>query len=83
MISPAMILKDGRPAVLLGTMGGDGQIQTMARLATALLDFGLEAREPRRWGTPTSSAFDPRLLNGCAGSMAGFDPSGPFSYLIV
>jgi len=59
MISPAMILKDGRPVVLLGTMGGDGQTQTLVRLATALLDFGLEARGPRRWGTPTSSASGP------------------------
>ncbi len=51
-LHPAMILKDGRPAVLLGSPGADGQTQTTIQLAVDLIDFGADpqqAVEAPRW----------------------------------
>jgi gamma-glutamyltranspeptidase/glutathione hydrolase len=38
---PAMILKDGRPWVSFGVMGGDNQAQAHAQVAMNLIDFGM------------------------------------------
>jgi gamma-glutamyltranspeptidase/glutathione hydrolase len=49
---PFMVLRDGRPLLVAGTMGGEGQPQTMAALATRVLDFGLDVQgavEAPRW----------------------------------
>jgi gamma-glutamyltranspeptidase/glutathione hydrolase len=49
---PSLALRDGRPAVLFGTMGGDGQPQTHTQVYTALERFGLNiqaAIELPRW----------------------------------
>jgi len=49
---PSLALRDGRPAVIFGTMGGDGQAQTHAQVYTALARFGLNiqsAIELPRW----------------------------------
>lgn len=49
---PAMLLRDGVPNVVFGTMGGDGQTQTHLQLLLGLVDFGLnpqEAIETPRW----------------------------------
>jgi gamma-glutamyltranspeptidase/glutathione hydrolase len=40
-LNPAMYLEDGRPALVYGTMGGDGQPQTQAAVATRALDYRL------------------------------------------
>jgi gamma-glutamyltranspeptidase/glutathione hydrolase len=40
-LMPAMVLRDGRPHMALGTMGGDAQPQIHVQLLTAMLDFGL------------------------------------------
>jgi gamma-glutamyltranspeptidase/glutathione hydrolase len=51
-IIPAMALRDGKPALAFGTMGGEGQPQTQAALLTRLVDFGMnvqEAIEAPRW----------------------------------
>lgn len=51
-LNPAMILKDDKPYIVLGTMGGDGQTQTLLQLISAMLDFGLHpqaAMELPRW----------------------------------
>jgi gamma-glutamyltranspeptidase/glutathione hydrolase len=44
-LSPAMVLRDGRPLLVLGTMGGDGQTQTLLQLLTAILDHGCTAQQ--------------------------------------
>jgi len=41
-LMPGMLLRDGRAAVALGAMGGDGQPQTMVQLVAALVDDGLD-----------------------------------------
>lgn len=49
---PSLALRDGRPAVVFGCMGGDGQPQTHLQVYTALLRFGLNiqaAIEMPRW----------------------------------
>lgn len=49
---PAMILKAGRPYLVYGTMGGEGQPQTQAALVSRIVDFGMgvqEAIEAPRW----------------------------------
>jgi gamma-glutamyltranspeptidase len=51
-LHPAMILKDDRPAILLGTPGADGQTQTNIQLAMDLIDFKADpqqANEAPRW----------------------------------
>jgi gamma-glutamyltranspeptidase len=51
-LHPAMILKDERPYMVLGTPGADGQTQTNIQLIVDMLDFGAdpqEANEAPRW----------------------------------
>ncbi len=47
-----MALRDGRPALVFGAMGGDGQPQTHLQVYTAVARFGLniqQAIEMPRW----------------------------------
>jgi gamma-glutamyltranspeptidase/glutathione hydrolase len=49
---PSLALRGGRPAVIFGAMGGDGQAQTHAQVYTALARYGLNiqaAIELPRW----------------------------------
>ena len=49
---PSMYLVEGRPRLVYGTMGGEGQPQTQAALVTRILDRGLSpqaAVEAPRW----------------------------------
>ncbi|MDX8046264.1 gamma-glutamyltransferase [Gracilibacillus sp. S3-1-1] len=49
---PAMIFKDEKPYLVYGTMGGEGQPQTQAAIATRIIDFGMsvqDAIEAPRW----------------------------------
>lgn len=49
---PSMALRDGRPAICFGSMGGDGQAQTHLQVYTALARFGANiqaAIELPRW----------------------------------
>ncbi len=51
-LHPAMILRDEKPAILLGSPGADGQTQTNIQLAVDLIDFGADAQqanEAPRW----------------------------------
>lgn len=41
---PAMLMKDGRPWVSFGVMGGDNQAQAHAQVVTKLVDFGLHVQ---------------------------------------
>ncbi|MDR5658386.1 gamma-glutamyltransferase [Serpentinicella sp. ANB-PHB4] len=51
-IIPAMATKDGKPFMLFGSMGGEGQPQTQCALLTRVIDFGYnmqQAIEAPRW----------------------------------
>ena len=75
-LNPAMLLKDGRPWLVYGTMGGEGQPQTQAAIATRIVDFGMSPQEAvdaprwgygRTWGADSSSL---RLESRIAGDVA-------------
>jgi gamma-glutamyltranspeptidase/glutathione hydrolase len=47
-----MALRDGRPVLVFGSMGGEGQPQTQAAVLTRIIDFGLGVQgaiEAPRW----------------------------------
>lgn len=51
-LTPGMLLRDGRPSMAFGTMGGEGQPQTHAALLTRMLLFGYDVQqaiEAPRW----------------------------------
>ena len=47
-LNPGIALKAGRPHLLYGTQGADGQPQTLALLLTRLLDYGMSPAEALR-----------------------------------
>ncbi|MBB6675476.1 gamma-glutamyltransferase [Cohnella nanjingensis] len=44
-LMPGMVLKDGKPFLLVGTQGGEGQPQTTLSVLTGVLDYGLTIQE--------------------------------------
>jgi len=51
-LNPAMMFREGVPWLVYGTMGGEGQPQTQAAIATRVLDYAMtpqEAIEAPRW----------------------------------
>lgn len=61
---PAMLLADGQPALVYGTMGGEGQPQTQAAMVTRIIDFGFDVQRAidaprwlygRTWGTQSAA----------------------------
>ncbi|MEM1251088.1 MAG: gamma-glutamyltransferase [Cyanobacteria bacterium P01_H01_bin.21] len=70
---PAMALHDGKPRLVFGTMGGEGQPQTQVALLTRVLDLGLDIqtavnlprwRWGRTWGQPSAQlALEGRIAN--------------------
>ena len=78
-IIPAMALKDGRPALVFGTMGGEGQPQTQAAMLTRMVDFGFNIQEAieaprwlygRTWGEETKSLrLEARIPGGVASEL--------------
>lgn len=54
-LNPGLALKDGRPHLVYGTQGADGQPQTLALILSLLLDHGLD---------PAAALAKPRFLLG-------------------
>ena len=54
-LNPAMLLQDGKPYLVYGTMGGEGQPQTQAAIVTRVVDFGM---------SPQDAIIGPRWLHG-------------------
>lgn len=63
-LMPGMLLKDGRPHLVYGTMGGEGQPQTSTMIASRVVDYGLDVQTAldrprwlygRTWGEDTKS----------------------------
>jgi gamma-glutamyltranspeptidase/glutathione hydrolase len=57
---PGMLMRGGKPYMAFGSMGGEGQPQSQAALATRIIDFGYDAQQAieaprwlmgRTWGT--------------------------------
>jgi gamma-glutamyltranspeptidase/glutathione hydrolase len=79
-LTPFMALRAGRPVLVAGTMGGEGQPQTLAAIATRVLDFGLDVQAAieaprwvfgRTWGRPRRSvSLEARFDAGVAPDLA-------------
>lgn len=54
-LNPAMLMKEGKPYLVYGTMGGEGQPQTQAAIVTRVVDFGM---------SPQDAINGPRWLQG-------------------
>lgn len=54
-LNPGMYMKSGRPRILYGTQGADGQPQTLAAILTRLIDYGMN---------PLMALAQPRFLLG-------------------
>jgi len=68
-LNPAMYLENGRPRLVYGTMGGDGQPQTQAAVATRALDYRLplpDVLDSPRWllGRTWGQSSDTLKLEG-------------------
>lgn len=59
---PGMLMREGKPHLAFGSMGGEGQPQAQAALVTRLVDFGYDVQQAieaprwlmgRTWGTPS------------------------------
>lgn len=79
-LMPAMACREGKPYLLYGTQGGEGQPQTQAALLTRMADYGMSPREAvsaprwvwgRTWGEETQelkveSRVDPGVREALA-----------------
>ncbi len=79
-LNPAMLLKDRKPYLVYGTMGGEGQPQTQAALVTRIIDFGYDVQAAidaprwlygRSWGAAANdvkleSRVPPAVINQLA-----------------
>jgi gamma-glutamyltranspeptidase/glutathione hydrolase len=54
-LNPGMYLKDGKPNIIYGTQGADGQPQTLAAILTRMIDYGMP---------PLQALAQPRFLLG-------------------
>lgn len=63
-LNPAMLMKNGRPYLVYGTMGGEGQPQTQAAIVTRVVDFGM---------SPQDAINAPRWLYGRTWGVASND----------
>lgn len=78
-LMPAMACKDGKPYLLYGTQGGEGQPQTQTALLTRMVDFGMDPQravsEPRfvwgrTWGERTQELkVESRIAPETAGKL--------------
>src|SRR6266511_1979011 len=69
---PAMAVRDDRPWLVFGSMGGDGQAQTHLQLLTGIIDDGVDVQRaiaaprwvlsPEDWTVLAESRFDPGWL---------------------
>lgn len=63
-LNPAILLEKGKPKLIYGTMGGEGQPQTQAMLVTRIIDYGMNVQQAieaprflygRTWGADSNS----------------------------
>lgn len=54
-LNPGMYLQGGRPSILYGTQGADGQPQTLSAVLTRMIDYGMD---------PLTALARPRFLLG-------------------
>lgn len=75
-LTPAMVLRDGKLYMALGTMGGDAQPQIHVQLLTAMLDFGMnpqQAISAPRWRSGRMRLYPPVRNNDHIPGQRGLD----------
>jgi gamma-glutamyltranspeptidase/glutathione hydrolase len=90
---PGMLLRDGRPWVVHGSMGGDAQPAIFAQVVSALVDGGVDvatavtaprwhAASPRHFAPPDTVTIEPRFRDGLLAGLAAMghdlDVRAPF-----
>ena len=90
---PGMLLRDGRPWVVHGSMGGDAQPAIFAQVVSALVDGGVDiatavaaprwhAASPRHFAPPDTVVIEPRFRDGLLAGLAAMghrlDVRAPF-----
>jgi len=71
---PAMVLRNGRPDLVFGSMGGDAQAQVHAQVLSAIVDDGTDPQaaidaprwrvEPWDWRVRVEADLDPAVVAG-------------------
>ena len=74
---PAMVLRDGTPSVVFGSMGGDAQAQVHAQVLTSIIDDGTDLQaaidaprwrvEPWDWRVRVEASYDASVRSGLSG----------------
>ena len=72
-LNPAILLKDDKPYLVYGSMGGEGQPQTQAAIVTRIVDYGMTPQDAinaprglhrRTWGASSNNLkVDGRIPN--------------------
>jgi gamma-glutamyltranspeptidase/glutathione hydrolase len=89
---PSLVLREGRPWLVFGTMGGDGQAQTHLQVLTKVIDDGEDIQRaidaPRwvvsteNWSVVVESRFDPNLIEGLRGKGHRISTTEPYNSLM-
>ncbi|WP_455676044.1 gamma-glutamyltransferase [Pradoshia sp.] len=79
-LMPAMACKNGKPAIVYGTQGGEGQPQTQTIIATRIIDYGMNPQQAisaprfvwgRTWGEQTEELkLEGRVASDISNRMA-------------
>ncbi|TMF02009.1 MAG: gamma-glutamyltransferase, partial [Chloroflexi bacterium] len=76
---PAMATREGRPWLLYGSMGGDGQPQLQSQVLINIVDHGLDpaaaVARPRIRFSPDGSKVSVEASYPSAGEIARYDPA--------
>jgi len=85
---PGLAVRDGRPWLAFGSMGGDGQAQTHVQLLARLIDDGQDPQtaidaprwfvSPATWSVTGESRFDAGVLDGLRARGHELMVTGPF-----
>lgn len=66
-LTPSLILKDGQPAMVMSTPGGDNQDQSLVQMFLNVVEFGMNAQQavaaPRFQSRHLVSSFDNHAMN--------------------
>ncbi|WP_438445342.1 gamma-glutamyltransferase [Gorillibacterium sp. sgz5001074] len=95
-LMPAMACREGKPYLLYGTQGGEGQPQTQAALLTRMVDYGMNPQEAvsaprwvwgRTWGEETQelkveSRVEPEVLEALSRAGHRVKPVAPFDGVV-
>jgi gamma-glutamyltranspeptidase/glutathione hydrolase len=87
-LMPAMAFRDGKPWLVFGTMGGDGQAQTHLQFLNRVIDDGRDIQDaidaprwvvsPGDWSVRAESRFSHDMLQELSGRGHNVSSAGPY-----